>query len=78
MTPSEALEQVAVEFERDRQNLLNVALQEVRQRKYIHVPAAERASVVYENELRTKAAVLADCARKLRERAKSMRGEAAA
>lgn len=78
MTTSEALEHAALGFERDQQNLLNLAAQEVKQRRYIRGPAAERASAVYESELRAKAAVLGDCARKLREFALRMRSEEAA
>lgn len=77
MTAIEALEQAASEFERDRQNLLNLSAQEVKQRKYIRGPAAERSSAVYESDLRSRAAVFAECARRLRERAKAMRSEEA-
>lgn len=74
------LDAMADAFEQERRGLTAIAVQEASQRRFVDPRdvVAHRASGVYEADLRSKAAVYGDCARRLRERVRSLRGEEAA
>jgi hypothetical protein len=67
------LDAMADAFEHDRRSLLNLAAFESSSRRSLRESSAVNASAVYESELRIKAATLADCVRRLREQAETLR-----
>ena len=78
MTASQALEQLALEFEQRRASLATEAASSRIARRWMRDPTAQRAAAAYECELQSKIDELTWAIGQLRERARLLRGEEAA
>lgn len=78
MTPSEALEQVALEFGQRRAKLASAAACAVIDARRAHSETERRAAAVYACELQAQINELTWAIDRLRQRAELIRGEAAA
>lgn len=78
MTPSEALEQAALEFEQRRARLIDELKQEQARARSARSDEAKRASAVFQEELRARANELLGVVSKLRALASDLRSEEAA
>lgn len=77
MTPAEALEKLAVEFEQRRAKLASAAASSRIERRWTRIEAEQRAAAVFEAELQSKIDELTWAIGQLRERAARLRTEAA-
>jgi hypothetical protein len=78
MTPAEALDQIATEFEQRRARLSSEVASSRIARRWMRDPSAQYAAAAYESELQSKIDELTWAIGHLRERARSLRGEEAA
>lgn len=78
MTPSEALEQAALEFEQRRAKIQSELMEERQSARSARTDSARRASAVFQEELRARANELLGVVNKLRSQASDLRSEEAA